>query len=140
MAHNSSATDSDHKPIACSIPYPMTARKHVREKPTPINWYLSDPMFNHSICDELGIEADDRLDSGLSDADNISAHRCFTDGSFIRGQGAGWAFNVFPRGDSKGEGKPFLPAAGPILTLRKSMFSCGGGSAYFRGCGNQCCY
>jgi ribonuclease HI len=77
-------------------------------------------MFNFSICDELGLEIEDKLDGGLSTAEKFSAYHCFTDGSFIRGQGAGWSLAVFDRGDSAGEGKPFLTAAGPIVTLRKS--------------------
>ena len=82
-------------------------------------------MYNNSICEELGLEIDDKLDGGLSSADRISAHHCFTDGSFLRGYAAGWAFSVFGRGDAKGEGKPFLSAAGPIVTLRKSNFFVG---------------
>ena len=54
-AHNSSATDSDHRFVVCPIPSPMTPEaraakrarvKHVRRKPRPMNWYVSDPMFN----------------------------------------------------------------------------------------------
>jgi hypothetical protein len=146
MAINSDATDSDHRPIVCKIPYPLTAearalkkaraKKKVYEKPKPLNWYLTDPMYNFSICEELGLEIDDKLDGGLSSNDQVVAYHTYTDGSFLRGQGAGWAFSVFNRGDATGEGKPFLTAAGPIVTLRKSIFFCWGGAAYFRGGGN----
>ena len=96
------------------------AKKKVYEKPRPLNWYLTDPMYNFSICEELGLEIDDKLDGGLSSNDQVVAYHTYTDGSFLRGQGAGWAFSVFNRGDATGEGKPFLTAAGPIVTLRKS--------------------
>jgi hypothetical protein len=102
------------------------AKRRVYEKPKPRNWQLVDPMFNFSICDELGLEIEDKLDGGLSTADKFSAYHCFTDGSFIRGQGAGWSFGIFQleraRGDTAGEGKPFLTATGPIVALRKSFF------------------
>ena len=99
MAVNSDATDTDHRAIVCKIPYPMTAearalkkaraKRRVYEKPRPLNWQLVDPMFNFSICDELGLEIEDKLDGGLSNADKFSAYHCFTDGSYVRGQG-GW--------------------------------------------------
>ena len=97
-------------------------RKHVREKPKPLNWFLSDPMYNHAICDQLGIEPDDSLDSGLSPEDMVASFHTFTDGNFVRGQVAGWAFSVFPRGDSMGQLKAFLSAAGPIVARRKSIY------------------
>ena len=135
MAVNSDATDTDHRAIVCKIPYPMTAearalkkaraKRRVYEKPRPLNWQLVDPMFNFSICDELGLEIEDKLDGGLSIADKFSAFHTFTDGSHVRGQGAGWSFGIFNKGDSAGEGKPFLTAAGPIVTLRKSRFFVG---------------
>ena len=68
-----------------------------------MNWYVSDPMFNHAVCDDLSIVADDdRHDSGLSEHELSTSFHCFTDGSFIRGQGAGWAFSIFTKGDATG--------------------------------------
>ena len=137
MAIYSEATDSDHRPIVCKIPYPLTAEaralkkatgtdlRKAREKPKPLNWFLSDPMYNHKICEELGLDIEDELDGGLSGSDQIGAYHTYTDGSYLRGHGAGWAFSVFGRGDARGEGKPFLSAAGPIVTLRKSRFFVG---------------
>ena len=137
MAINSEATDSDHRPIVCKIPYPLTAEaralkkatgtdlRKAREKTKPLNWFLSDPMYNHRICEELGLDIEDKLDGGLSGSDQIGAYHTYTDGSYLRGHGAGWAFSVFGRGDARGEGKPFLSAAGPIVTLRKSKFFVG---------------
>ena len=43
--------------------------KPVREKPKPLSWFLSDPMYNNSICEELGIETDEKFDGGISSAD-----------------------------------------------------------------------
>ena len=82
-------------------------------------------MYNLSICEELGWEIDDKLDGGLSPYDQVFAYHTYTDGSFLRNEGAGWAFSIFNQGDSAGEGKPFLTAAGPIVTLRKSIFCWG---------------
>ena len=82
-------------------------------------------MFNFSICEELGLEIDDKLEGGLSPDDQVVAYHTYTDGSFLRNEGAGWAFSIFNRGDSAGEGKPFLTAAGPIVTLRKGIFFVG---------------
>lgn len=93
-------------------------------------------MYNFSICEELGLDIDDKLDGGLSRHDQIEAYHTYTDGSFARGQGAGWAFTVFGRGDATGEGKPFLSAAGPIVTLRKSKFFVGAERLTSGGCGN----
>ena len=100
-------------------------QEKVYEKPRPLNWHLTDPMYNLSICEELGLEIDDKLDGGLSSDDQVAAYHTYTDGSFLRGEGAGWVFSIFNRGDAMGEGKPFLTAAGPIVTLRKSIFSLG---------------
>ena len=58
-------------------------------------------MFNHATCDELGVGADDKLDSKLGDVDLEGTFHCFTDGNFLRGEGAGWAFAAFPRGAMK---------------------------------------
>ena len=94
--------------------------QHVRQKLRPLNWYVSNPMFNHAVCDDLGVEADDRRDSGLSESGLVAAYHTFTDGSLIRGQGAGWAFSIFAKSDAPGQLKPLLTAAGPIVTLRTS--------------------
>ena len=92
-------------------------------------------MYNFSICEELGLEIDDKLDGGLSSNDQVVVYHTYTVGSFLRGEGASWAFSVFNRGDAMGEGKPFLTAAGPIVTLRKSIFRWGR-TAYIGGGGN----
>ena len=110
-AQNSSATDSDLRPVVCSIPSPMTPEaraakrarvKHVRQQePKPMNWYASGPMSTHAVCDDLSIVADDdRRDIVLSERGLNTSFHCFTDGISIRGQGACWAFNIFTKGDT----------------------------------------
>ena len=46
-------------------------------------------MYNFSICEELGLEIDDKLDGGLSPDDQVVVHHTYTDGSFLRSEGAG---------------------------------------------------
>ena len=92
------------------------------KNPDPLNWYVSDPMFNHAVCGDLGIEADDRRVSVLAERGLVTAYHTFTDGTFIRGQGAGWAFSIFANGDATGQLKPLLTAAEPIVALRKSKY------------------
>ena len=134
-SQDSWATDSDHIPVVGKLPYPLTrtqraakkilTKKKFKGKSKPSAWYLSDPMFSHAICDEVGVDAEDKLDSKLADSDLIGAFHCLTDGSFLRGEGAGLAFATFRRGDHEGKLKPLLTAAGPIVTLRKSQYFVG---------------
>ena len=49
MAQNSSATDSDHRPIACSIPYPMTAEARALKKARAKNMFVRNPKTNQLV-------------------------------------------------------------------------------------------
>ena len=130
------ATESDHRPVDASITYPLTAvqqkiknvnniRKH-RNRRKPVNWILTDPLYNSSIMDTLGIESKgDVSDMFISDVDLQLSFHTFTDGSHLESGRAGWAFAVFAVGDSTGDGPIVMDGSGPVITSQKANFYVG---------------
>ena len=135
-ARDSAATESDHRLVAAALSYathPEQEQQKVNKRrikhsfrPKPIQWTLTDPIYNFSIIDEMGIGFnDDDAGCPISRADLFVSLHCFTDGCFIEASKAGWAFSVFEQSDANGEGESIVTAASPVVLLRKSRFYIG---------------
>ena len=94
-------------------------------------WKLHDPLFNVTICCDLGIDADTIDNDDISEFDISSSWFCFSDGSCIDEEGgskskyAGWGFAIYGMANASGVGTPIIEAAGPVVLVRCSKYYVG---------------
>jgi exonuclease III len=136
-ADDSYAACSDHRPVVAAI-----LGNAERKQQTLLNkvkhrgknqkgWKLLDPLFNGTICYDLGIDAD-AIDNGdISEFDISTSWFSFSDGSCIDEEGgskskyAGWGFAIYGMANALGEGSPILDAARPVVLVKRSKYYVG---------------
>ena len=136
-ADDSCAANSDHRPVVGAIigeaehKLNMKVSKLKHKGTNQKRWKLRDPLYNETICCDLGIDADAIDDGGISEYDISTSWFCFSDGSCIDEEGssrskyAGWGFAVYGVANASGDGEPLLKAAGPVVLLRRSKYYVG---------------